>query len=214
LWERAVALVERNDFRDAMPVLYRCALMGDRRAQSTLGIRYQNGEGVKADDRTAAYWFGLAAAQGHRSAQSSLGDMYHEGVGGLPKDGAKATELYIKSANQGFDRAQMSLGIAYEVGQYVPRSRPKAIALLRQSGDFGSSIADVLADPRTPARFANEDALGNYFASLRDAQIAAAWAQAHPWNSGSCGLFCQINRKEEEVKQRKEAVRGIGGPIP
>jgi hypothetical protein len=153
------------------------ANMGDKRAQATLGILYQDGHGVKADDRAAAYWFSAAAAQGHRASEYALGGMYEEGEGGLPKDLAKATELYIKSANQGFDLAQEAIGIQYELGEGVPRNRPKAIALLRASGD-AQWLADVLANPRTPARFADERAFGNYLASLRNAEFAASWAKA------------------------------------
>jgi TPR repeat protein len=191
LWQRAVELVNRNATRDAMPVLYRCALMGDRRAEATLGIRYQDGDGVKADDHAAAYWYGLAAAQGHRGSQYALGGMYLEGEGGLPKDLAKATELLMKSANQGFDKAQLALGISYEFGEGVPRDRVKAIALIRQSG-LADEIASVLASPGTPKSFASEDAFGAYLSSLRNAQIAASWAQSRasrgPW-SGTDGYF-------------------------
>jgi TPR repeat protein len=93
LWQRAAELLNRDDPRDAMPVLYRGALLGDQRAEATLGIRYQDGDGVSADDHAAAYWFGLAAAQGHRASQYALAGMYLEGEGGLPKNVAKATDL-------------------------------------------------------------------------------------------------------------------------
>lgn len=177
LWTRAAALIDRNDHRGAMPLLLQAGRMGHARAQATLGIAYQDGHGVKADDKAAAHWFGLAAAQGHRAAQYALAGMFEEGDGGLPKNIAKARELYSLSANQGFDKAQMVMGIAYEFGRGVPRSRPKAIALLRQSGE-GRSVADVLANPRTPARFADESVFANYLAKLRNAEIAASWARA------------------------------------
>lgn len=178
LWTRAVALLDRNPSA-AMPVLYRCALLGDRRCEATLGIRYQDGDVVKADDYKAAYWFGLAAAQNHRASQYALGGMYLEGDGGLPKDLAKGTELLIKSANQGYDKAQFAVGIAYEFGEGVPRSRAKAIALIRQSGKW-DELADILANPRTPKSFANEDAFGAYLRGIRSAQAAAMWAQMRP----------------------------------
>ena len=176
LWEQAVVLIDRNNVRAAMPLLYRCALMGDRRAEATLGIRYQDGDGVKADDRAAAYWFGLAAAQGHRASQYALAGMYDEGEGGLPKDQAKATELFMKSANQGYDKAQLALGICYEFGQSVPRDRAKAIALIRQSG-LAREIADVLAKPGTPKSFPSEAAFATYLNNLRAAQQAASRPQ-------------------------------------
>ena len=176
--ERAFSLIDRNNYRDAIPLLLQGGRLGDARAQATLGIAYQDGNGIKRDDRAAAYWFGAAAAQGHRAAQYALASMYEEGDGGLPRDKAKATELYIKSARQGFDKAQMVLGLAYEVGEGVPRSRPQAIALLRQSG-LGVNLAAVLSARGTPARFADLNALGSYLRKLRDDETARSTANAN-----------------------------------
>jgi hypothetical protein len=61
----------------------------------------------------------------------------------------------------------------------VPRSRAKAIALIRQSGKW-DELADILANPRTPKSFANEDAFGAYLRGIRSAQAAAMWAQMRP----------------------------------
>jgi TPR repeat protein len=202
MWQRASALLDRNRYGDAMPLLYRGALMGDRRSEATLGIRYQNGEGVKADDHAAAYWYGLAAAQGHRASQYALGGMYFEGDGGLPKDWAKAAELFTKSANQGFGKAQLALGIASEFGEGVPRNRTKAIALIRKSGEAGE-IADILANPRTPSRFADEEAFGRYLVSLNNARFAASWSQARA-SRGAC-LQCIA---DNAMKKRIEAAPG------
>ncbi|HLJ49213.1 MAG TPA: hypothetical protein VKU01_24540 [Bryobacteraceae bacterium] len=183
LWQRAASLINRDQYRAAMPLLFQCGNLGDRRCQATLGIRFQDGSGVKANDRAAAYWFSAAAAQGHRAAQYALGGMYEEGEGGLPQDLHKATELYIKSANQGFDRAQIALGIQYELGQEVPRSRTKAIELLRASDDQdGKWIAGVLANPRTPARFADPKAFGITWRVCR--------TQSSPLPGRRPGLLC------------------------
>jgi hypothetical protein len=179
LWQRAAALIDRNNHRDAIPLLLLAGRLGHARAQATLGIAYQDANGVRADNRAAAYWFGLAAAQGHRAAQYALGGMYEEGEGGLPKDQAKATALYIKSANQGFDKAQLALGICYEFGESVPRDRSQAIALIRRSG-LAREIADVLANPRTPKVFPNEAAFAAYLNSLRSAQMVRAQGGMRP----------------------------------
>ncbi len=171
LWQRSVILIDRNNYRDAIPLLLQAGRMGHAKAQSALGIAYQDANGVKGDDHAAAYWFGLAAAQNHRAAQYALAGMYEEGEGGLPKDQAMAAALYIKSANQGYDKAQLALGICHELGEGVPRDRARAIALIRRSG-LAREIADVLDNPKTPARFANEAALTAYLNTLRAAQIA------------------------------------------
>jgi hypothetical protein len=176
--------------------------MGHPRCEATIGIRFQNGEGVRADDYAAAYWFVLAAEQNHRAAQYALGGMYEEGEGGLPKDQAKATALYIKSANQGFNKAQLALGICYEFGEGVPRDRAQAIAWIRKSG-LSPELAGVLADPRTPKSFASEAAFGAYLNTLRNAQFAASWAQAHPARSGGTGRDPYFDPNSQYWKNRR-----------
>jgi Cu/Ag efflux protein CusF len=188
VWNRAVDLLNRNDGKDAMPLLYQCALLGDKRCEATLGIRYQDGDVIKADDHAAAYWFGLAVAQGHRASQYALAGMYQEGEGGLPKDDRKATELMIKSASQGYFKAQYALAFQYEIGDGVPRSRPKAIELFRASGDR-IGIANALADPKAPSKFTDMIAFARYLASLRNLEEAASWQQylnTLPKDGGGC----------------------------
>jgi TPR repeat protein len=203
LRQRAFSLIDRNDYRDAIPLLMQAGRMGDARSQATLGIAYQDGNGVKRDDRAAAYWFSAAAAQGHRAAQYALASMYEEGDSGLRKDQAKATELYIKSAAQGFEKAQMVMGLAYEVGEGVPRSRPQAIALLRESG-LGVNIAAVLSARDTPARFADLNALGNYLRKLRDEETARSTANANATlgHAGSGAYQEYFNHNSDYWRQR------------
>jgi hypothetical protein len=188
LWQRSVTLIDRNNHREALPLLLQAGRLGHAKAQSTLGVAYQEGNGVRRDDVAAARWYGLAAAQGHRAAQYALAGMYEEGEGGLPKDQAKAAALYIKSANQGFDMAQLALGICYEFGESVPRDRSKAIALIRRSG-LAREIADVLANPQTPKAFPNEAAFAAYLNSLRSAQMARARAGMRPAGNGTDPYF-------------------------
>ena len=215
LWQRGANQLNLNRNRDAVSVLLKAGHMGDKRAQATLGRLFQEGKGVKADDRAAAYWFSAAAAQGHRAAQFALGGMYEEGEGGLPKNLHKATELYIKSASQGYDRAQMAMGIQYELGQEVPRSRPKAIELLRASGDSDALwIAQLLADPRTPARFADEHALDVYLGGVRNAIIAAAWARAHPNNGGGGAGQMPATMSADTYNLHQWKAGGESGPRP
>ena len=212
LWQRSVTLINGNNYREAMPLLLQAGRLGHARAQSTLGIAYQDGNGVRRDDAAAAHWFSLAAAQGHRAAQYALAGMYEEGEGGLKKDRAKARELYLLSANQGFDKAQMEVGLAYEVGDGVPRSRERAIQMLRASG-LGRGIANILAAKQTPARFANLDALGAYLKKLADienAKVAARAAAANGGNNGSPGLGQIIDR----INAARNTPTGAAGQNP
>lgn len=170
LWQRAVQYFEQQQYRNAIPLLLKAAYQGDMRSQATLGGMLQNGEGFRQDDRAAAYWFSAAAAQGHRASEYALGTLYEAGQGGLPKNEAKAIELYTQSAHQGFDLAQEALGIAYELGTGVPRSRPKALELLRQSGQAGGDLLAMLQDPHIPQHFDNEAAMNRYFAGWEAAR--------------------------------------------
>jgi len=175
LWQRAASLVDQRSFSAAMPLLLQGGRLGDVRAQTMLGIVYQDGDGLRADDKTAASWYAAAAAQGNRAAQYALGGLYRDGAG-IAKDLAKAADLFTKSANQGFTQAQVALGVAYELGQGVTRSRPQAIQWLERAGgpqgwDVASHLAVILRLPETPARFADADALENYLVAIHNLQI-------------------------------------------
>ena len=176
-WQRAVVLMDRNDYRDAIPLLQQAGKMGHPKAQATLGIAYQDGNGVHADNKAAAYWFGLAAAQGHRASEYALGGMYEEGEGGLPRDVHKAGQLYLASARQGFDKAELVVGVNYLTGDDgFSNDRQQAIAWLRkaaaQDSPFARDLLVVLSDRSAPASFANIAALGAYLTKLRNQEMA------------------------------------------
>ncbi len=199
MFQRSLTLIERNQYREAIPLLLQAGRLGNARAQATLGIAYQDGNGVRRDDAAAAHWYGLAAAQGHRAAQYGLAGMYEEGEGGLPKDRVKANKLYLASANQGYDKAQLVIGMAYEVGDGVPRSRTRAIQMLRASG-LGVSIANVLASPQTPARFASFAELGGYIrklAEIENAKLNARIAANSPRPDVNRNPIDRINANKE-----------------
>ena len=55
------------------------AKKGNAEAQSDLGYRYENGDGVKQSYQEAAKWYTLAAEQGENNAQNNLAIMYEWG---------------------------------------------------------------------------------------------------------------------------------------
>ena len=81
------------------------AEQGDARAQSNLGVRYANGQGLPEDDAEAVRWYRLAAEQGDARAQSNLGYHYANGEG-IPEDLVLAYMWYNLAAAQGHDLAQ------------------------------------------------------------------------------------------------------------
>jgi uncharacterized protein len=216
LWQRAVVLIDRNDYRDAIPLLQEAAKMGHPKAQATLGIAYQDGNGVRANDRAAAYWFGLAAAQGHRASQYALGGMYEEGEGGLPRDPRKAGQLYLASAQQGFDKAELVVGINYLTGDDgFPNDRQQAVRWLRaaaaQDSQFARDLLIVLSDRSAPASFANISALSAYLARLRAEEMARQAARSGGGYRQDTNVVARINASREMTAWNAARGAGNGG---
>jgi TPR repeat protein len=217
LWQRAVALIDRNDYRDAIPLLQQAARMGHAKAQATLGVAYQDGNGVRADGRAAAYWFGLAAAQGHRASEYALGGMYEEGEGGLPRDPRKAGQLYLASARQGFDKAELIVGVNYLTGDDgLPNDRQQAIGWLRkaaaQDSPFARDLLVVLSDRSAPASFANIAALGAYLTRLRNQEMARIATRSGGYRQDT-NVVARINAAREMTAWNASRGAGNGGCI-
>ena len=74
---------------DSIEALRTRANAGDADAQTTLGVRYNNGAGVPQDDTEAVAWHRKAAEQGVADAQFNLGLAYYDGEG-VPQDDGEA----------------------------------------------------------------------------------------------------------------------------
>ena len=79
-YEGTIAYI-RSDYATALPIFRQLAEQGEAKAQSLLGIMYQNGLSVTQDYAAAARWYRKAADQGNPIAQFSLGFMYYNGRG-------------------------------------------------------------------------------------------------------------------------------------
>ena len=64
-------------------------------------------------------------------AQNNLGSLYQNGRG-VPKDLGKASELYLKAADQGNAAAQNNLGVLYRSGQGVPKDLGKQQSFIKK----------------------------------------------------------------------------------
>ena len=74
--------------QDEIDAIRFAAEQGDAKAQSHLGLMYDEGLGVSQDYAEAARWFRLAAEQGDANAQRNL--MYLEGRQDIPQDNTEA----------------------------------------------------------------------------------------------------------------------------
>jgi TPR repeat protein len=73
-----------KDGRDALLWLKRAAGGGVREAQYALGLRYDQGDGIAADDAQAVTWYRAAARQGNTAALQRLRAIYREAGVPLP----------------------------------------------------------------------------------------------------------------------------------
>ena len=67
--------------------------------QFNLGVRYNNGEGVRQDYAEAVKWYRLAAEQGNADAQYNLGVLYDNGER-VRQDHTEAVKWYRLAADQ------------------------------------------------------------------------------------------------------------------
>jgi TPR repeat protein len=89
--QASVSQAPNDDIR-----LRQAAEQGDARAQFSLALMLESGEGVAQDLREAAKWYQRAAEQGEASAQFNLGLMYANGRG-VALDDARAIQWFRKA---------------------------------------------------------------------------------------------------------------------
>lgn len=87
-------------------------------AENSIGIRYEHGDGVKANIETAVTWYAAAAARGYGLAQTNLATKYYAGDG-VRKSVVLAQRWYGRAAGQGERSAQYNLGAMYLKGDAV-----------------------------------------------------------------------------------------------
>jgi TPR repeat protein len=121
----AYSQYQKGDYAAALELLVPLAEQGNRRAQSTLGLMYYHGRGVRRDDVEAVKWFRLAAERGYARAQFDLANMYSEGMG-VPQDYAQALKLFQRAAAQNYAQAQYNLGLWYAKGEGVEQDYVRA----------------------------------------------------------------------------------------
>lgn len=80
------------------------------------------------------------AEKGDAEAQTDLGILYYRGRG-VPKDYAKAVELWRKAAAQGDAQAENNLGEAHEAGAGVPQNYEEAAKWNLKAAEQGHPVA-------------------------------------------------------------------------
>ncbi|WP_275284986.1 tetratricopeptide repeat protein [Thiospirillum jenense] len=129
-----------GDYAKAFQIMQLLAEQGNAKAQSNLGVMYENGRGVAQDYAEAVRWFRKAADQGDAKAQLNFGVKYFEGRG-IKQDYAEALRWFRKAADQGFAQAQSNLGVMYAEGQGVTQDDAEALKWFKLAEAAGNTDA-------------------------------------------------------------------------
>ena len=128
-----IAAFEAKEFRRALQLLTPLAEQGEAEAQFRLGVMFQNGLGVVANELRAQEWMRQGAEQDHPLAQHGLGVMYLYGEG-VPQDDTQALYWFERGAAHGLLGSLTSLAMMYAEGRGVERNAKRARELYRQAG--------------------------------------------------------------------------------
>jgi len=102
---------------------------GDVVAQSSLGLMYVNGQGVKQDFKEAFKWCQKAAEQGNAIAQYNLGLMYYNGHG-VEQNNVIAYAWWDIAATNGNQKAPNNKSIV--ANEMTPAQITKAGELVKE----------------------------------------------------------------------------------
>ncbi len=144
--EAGLAAAQAGDMQAAWDIWKPLADAGDARAQSNIGVMYDNGSIVAEDDAEALRWFTLSAEGGFPTGQFNLAVMYKDGTG-AEQNLTTALRWYQAAARQGHPQAQMSLMQAFYLGNGDTQDYAMAHMWMVIAAEAGfAPAADNLAD--------------------------------------------------------------------
>ena len=150
------------DVTEAARLFEKAAEMGDRIAQSNLGVLYMNGQGVPQDHEKAVRWFKIAAEAGDATAMGNLSFLYTMGLG-VPRDYDKAAHWVRASIRAGNAHARVNFGLMFWYGHGRPKNVVMAYRWIKSAELMGDAEAkkklpELLA-AMTPAQIEEGDRL-------------------------------------------------------
>lgn len=110
----------KNGYATGLRLLKKAAEHGDAEAYYFIGIAYEQGRGVVADQTEATRWFLNGSQKGDPSCENSLGINLAEGIG-TPQNNSGAVEWFRKSAEQGNYEGACNLALHFMRGQGVAK---------------------------------------------------------------------------------------------
>jgi TPR repeat protein len=97
------------------------------------------------DEAFKCFERGFELSPGHPELLCALAMAYHMGYG-VQEDEEQAVALYLKAAEQGYAKGQVSLGWHYACGEGVPKDEIQAFELWREAAAHDASAAENYED--------------------------------------------------------------------
>jgi TPR repeat protein/tRNA A-37 threonylcarbamoyl transferase component Bud32 len=184
------AAIGRKDYAEAVRIARPLAEAGDRDAQFSMGVLYENGLELSQSDQEAAAWYRKAAEQGHVTAQFNLGAMYEEGRG-VEKSMTQAFTWYRKAAEQGDAEAQNTVGVLYFLGEGVEQDDIAAVlwyekAVKQSFAKAQKNLGDMYRDGRG-LKQDDREALRLYYLAAEQKHAGAAFNIGRWYETGRGG---------------------------
>lgn len=118
----------------------KAAEKGHTKAQYSIGIMYDNGEGVVQDYQQVMEWFLKAAVQGYTKSQYTIGALYHHGRG-VFQDYKMIRDWFLDASEKGHTTAQYELGRLYKHDRGVPVGYSRALKWFIKAAEQGEMDA-------------------------------------------------------------------------
>lgn len=138
--EKAIELYNDEQYEKAFAIFAKHAGRGDADAMTYLGICYEEGTGIDADDQKAFEWYLRGAEAGDSDAMTWVGEFYAKGKG-TEKDKKKAFEWYLRGAEAGSPDAMNNVGLCYRYGNGTEKDEEKAFEWFQKGAELDHMYA-------------------------------------------------------------------------
>ncbi len=132
-----VLAFQDKKFKEARAWFLKAAEGDNPSAQFMIAQLYQKGVGGEQDIEEAASWFESAVDNGVVEAKFQLGGLLYKGHEGVPKDEARAFELFQEAAEQNYVLAQHNAGVMLVEGIGTQKDVTAGLALLDKAAKRG-----------------------------------------------------------------------------
>lgn len=132
-----VQIIYAQDRDEILDLQDRCQ-NGDLKKCLTLGVRYQEGKGVKRNYSKALEAYAVACDSGERIGCFNIGIMYQLGLG-VARNYNEAFQNYVVACESEYARACFNVAVYHLEGVSVPKNKEKSLEFFKKSCDLGYS---------------------------------------------------------------------------